>query len=517
MTTDPNGGREVEGPVVKLNVRTKSNNRAISPKIYGIDAIYGDCDNPDAAVGLCRLGGNPYSTYNWENNASNAGNLGCFENNDALGESDEPAAPLLELLKVTERRNAAALLTVPILPYVAADKLGGSAAPACSGDVRKTKSFLTERFKESRALKGASLAETPDATDDSVSQDEFVAFVKNHSGDAPVLFSLDNQPELWSITHEAVHPEATSYEEVVERNVEYAKMIRETYPDAQILGFGGYGYLAFKTLQDAPNRPDEDFLDYYLSGLKAASDAADTRLIDYLDLHWYPEVNADNTRIIEQQTSPAIAQARLQATRSLWDPAYVEESWITDPNGFNAGAIQLIPWVQEKIDRLYPGTQLSISEWSYGGQNDISGALAVADVLGVFGREGVGLASLSLTQPDYDFALGGLALYRNYDGEGGHFGDTAVSASSNDVEAVTVYASTDSESGKLIVIAINRSDVPRSALVDVQGATFNDAQLFELTDASPLPQSIGDSSFSNGKLSIGLRAYSALVIAAEPE
>ena len=42
-----------------------------------------------------------------------------------------------------------------------------------------------------------------------------------------------------------------------------------------------------------------------------------------------------------------------------------------------------------KIAAHYPGTKLSISEYNYGAGGDISGGIAQADVLGVFGREGL--------------------------------------------------------------------------------------------------------------------------------
>ena len=70
---------------------------------------------------------------------------------------------------------------------------------------------------------------------------------------------------------------------------------------------------------------------------------------------------------------------------------YVEKSWIAaEPGG---KPIRLIPWLQEKIAARYPGTKLAMTEYDFGGGDHISGGLAQADVLGVFGREGVYLAN----------------------------------------------------------------------------------------------------------------------------
>src|SRR5206468_1137039 len=110
-----------------------------------------------------------------------------------------------------------------------------------------------------------------------------------------------------------------------------------------------------------------DFLDYYLDHMKAADGAAGRRLIDYLDLHWYPEAKGNNIRITngppDDVTDPVVA-ARLQAPRSLWDAGYVESSWIT--SCCNLGPIDLLPRLRDKIAAHYPGTKLAFTEYNYG-------------------------------------------------------------------------------------------------------------------------------------------------------
>ena len=59
-------------------------------------------------------------------------------------------------------------------------------------------------------------------------------------------------------------------------------------------------------------------------------------------------------------SSPAVAAARVQAPRSLYDPNYAESSWITDPGGYNYGPISLIPRTRDRIDAQYPGTQTGL-------------------------------------------------------------------------------------------------------------------------------------------------------------
>jgi hypothetical protein len=76
-------------------------------------------------------------------------------------------------------------------------------------------------------------------------------------------------------------------------------------------------------------------------------------------------------------------------TRSLWDPTYVDESWVaTDTSNSqpNPSIVQLIPRIQTLIGKYYPGLKFSISEWSSTNDNDVTGGLVSVDVLGIFGK-----------------------------------------------------------------------------------------------------------------------------------
>ena len=138
-----------------------------------------------------------------------------------------------------------------------------------------------------------------------------------------------------------------------------------------------------------------------------------------------PETGAGAKRITEGDNSPESIDARLQAPRSLWDPAYVEKSWITTYST-QKKPIQLLTWVKQKIDQRYPGTKLAFTEYDYGSGDHVSGGLAQADVLGIFGKYGVFMSNYWGDLKTYNKAA--FKLYRNYDGKNGSFGDTAVSA-----------------------------------------------------------------------------------------
>src|SRR5204862_4443808 len=117
---------------------------------------------------LLRSGGNRLTAYNWENNASNAGSDYMFQNDNLLSASDTPAAAVTGMIDDAINAHAAAIVTIPIVDYVSADKNGG-------GDVRNSgANYLMTRFKQNEPAKGSAFSMMPDTGDGYVYEDEFV-------------------------------------------------------------------------------------------------------------------------------------------------------------------------------------------------------------------------------------------------------------------------------------------------------------------------------------------------------
>jgi len=461
---------------VQIEIRSDSDVHPISPLIYGT----AQPDNPSQnRYTLLRSGGNRMTAYNWETNASNAGNDYMFQNDDYLSTSSTPGDALQGTIMGAKALGATALLTIPIVDYVAGDENAG-------GDVRNSGSdYLQTRFKQNRATKGSDLSVTPDPTDDYVNEDEFVNWVKTSAAASgpTVYFALDNEPDLWSKTHAEVHPDPVTYDELCMRNVTYATMVKTVWPAAKVTGFVSYGYTGYVSLQNAPDSAGKgDFIEYYLDKMKAAEATAGQRLVDYLDLHWYPEATGGGTRITASDTSAAVVAARVQAPRSLWDTTYRETSWIVSSLG---QPIHLLSRIGDKIAAHYPGTGLAITEWNYGGGQDISGAVAVADVLGIFGSYSVDIGSYWALGVE-TYANAAFRAYRNYDGNGAAFGDTSIHASSSDVPTATVYASVDSANpNRVVAVLINKATTTKTAGITITHPTsFASLAAYTLTAAS---------------------------------
>jgi hypothetical protein len=495
-----------------LSVDTTQNRHAVSPFIFGVNQA-----RDGVASTLVRAGGNRYTAYNWENNASNAG-IDYNNMSDAyLGGGSTPGEAVATRVRSAHERGASALITVPMLDFVAADKSGAISQVATAG---------ASHWKKNRSTKPGALAAIPDTQDDSVYQDEFVAWAESNFASArasgkQLFYNLDNEPGLWPSSHPLVHPSAPTYAEMKMRSVEFATMIKTRAPNALVFGAVAYGFNEYENLQEAADAAGRNYLAFYLSEIKAASDAAGKRLVDVLDLHWYPEVRVNGTKIIDNYAatpSDAMVDARLQAPRSLWDPTYKEASWIA--NYYNA-PIKLLSRLTETIAANNPGTLLSFSEYNYGGGNHISGGLSEVDVLGVFARESVFAANYWELQLDNDannaFVYAAINFYRNYDGKNSQVGELSVQALSGDNAKVSAFAFATAASKRVWIVAVNKT---RSAVaLDVSVAhdtVMSKAQLITLTSAAAQPVVQGSYSTGGNSFTFDAPPLSATLIALAP-
>jgi len=429
----------------------------ISPYVYGVNHPKWDKDGWKTP--LSRAGGNRLTAYNWETNASNAGSDWQHQNDNLMG-TDVPGEAMRKSVASSFEHGAAIVMTVPIIGHVAADKNGG-------GDVNKTPDYLNKRFVVSLPKKEGPFADTPDPADGKVYQDEFVAWLEKKFPGAhpPLFYCMDNEPELWSHTHARIHPEKVRFGEIVRLNTEYASAVKRVAPKALVFGFVSYGWHGLTTLQDAPDRNNRDFSEFFLQEMAAAEKKAGKRLVDVFDFHFYPEARGGNRRVTEDDTSPEVAAARIQSPRSLWDASYKESSWVVNSAG---GAIRLLPRLKEKIDKHYPGTKVAMTEYYYGGGDHISGGIAQADVLGILGREGLFAAALwHLGRTNDRFIHAAYAMYRNYDGKDGAFGDTGLGVTGGDPARASLYASVDAQK-RTVLVAINKTGAPLPLKVDLK-------------------------------------------------
>jgi hypothetical protein len=160
----------------------------------------------------------------------------------------------------------------------------------------------------------------------------------------------------------------------------------------------------------------------------------------------------------------------------------------------------LIPTLQTWVNRDYPGTLTAIDEYNFGGLESISGAVVEADILGIFGRQGLDIGAMwplgtptseidSTAENPANYAF---AMYRNYDGKDSLFGDTYLYATSTtsgaDAEGqLAVYGAQRTSDNAITVMVINKTYGSLTSTLSLESFTAGSnttAQVYQYSNAN---------------------------------
>jgi Glycoside hydrolase family 44 len=471
------GATPAPGSAAAMSIDCRAKATRISPLIYGVAGAGGVPSNHAASS---RWGGNLSSTYNRDINAWNAGNDWFFENRES-----ESAGTFLH---DNASHGAHSALTVPMMGWIAKDKTSWSYPVSALGPQEKTDPYRSDAGN-GKDKRGKPLSTTPERAYVAITPDyvrRWVEAIRKEdakTGKRSVeMYILDNEPMLWSTTHRDAHPEPVSYDELVTRTIDYATVIRQADPDALIAGpaeWGWTGYLYSAKDTAAGNtvlRPDRrahgdvPLVAYYLKALADHEKKTGVRLLDVFDLHSYPMADGVYSDAVDANT----AALRIRSTRLLWDPNYVDESWVKEP-------IKLLPRMHEWVDQNYPGRGLSIGEWSFGGEQHMSGALAIAETFGRFAQFGVTSAFYWTSPPVGSPGMWAFRAYRDYDGKGSGFLDWFTPGSVDHVGQQSLFASRDDSGKHLVAVVLNFSPTSAAAAQIELGSCGNVASVQSYT------------------------------------
>jgi hypothetical protein len=456
--------RATKGPRITVDLR-KGKHR-ISPLIYGVNfASKGFANAVDLPVN--RWGGNATETYNWQVRGSNHGQDWYFTNfadcwSDAFGWCQRGRDHSAADAQVQQDRatRTETLLTLPLMGWVA-NAVSYTGSHPCSypagahdpqddhdpyhavcGNGRRNGAWLTADPNRAGVAVGPGFSQ------------QWIESLKARYGDARhggvSIYALGNEPALWNETHHDLHPQPTTYDELWTKSRDLAAAVKAADPGAATMGPAEWGWPNYfcSAADDVdqgcfPSSPDRaahggvELSAWYLRQFAAHERQTGRRLLDYFDLHYYPQ--GDYAPVTD-------------VSRPLYDTSYTDPSWIH-------ARIGLIPRMRAWVRQNYPGTKLAISEYNLGlgvttdarVQNVVQ-----ADSLGIFGREGVDLATF---WPDSGSPVPAAAfrIFRNYDGRHHRFGDRGVSARSADQRRVSVYAARVGARGPLTVVLVNKA------------------------------------------------------------
>jgi len=499
LVCDPIAG-VAQNPTVTITVDPTTSRHPIDPNVYGVAhataAQLNDLNTP-----LNRNGGNNTSRYNWQLNADNRGNDWYFE---SIADSNATAGERGDtFIAETRSANAKAMLTIPLIDWVAKvgpgrSKLAGFSIAKYGAQGGNDWQWFPDAgngVRTSGQLVTGNDQNDANVPSNAVFQQGWVQHLLGRWGTNATgglrYYILDNEPSLWHSTHRDVRPTGATMDEIKNRMVDFAAKIKAVDPSALVVGpeewgWSGYFYSGYdqqygsahgwSVLPDRNNHGGADYLPWVLGQLRQSSATSGQRLLDVFTVHYYPQGGE-----FSDDVSSAMQLRRNRSTRSLWDPNYVDETWIND-------RVQLIPRLKGWVAASYPGTLTGITEYNWGAENHINGATTQADVLGIFGREGLNMGARWATPAASTPTYKAMKMYRNYDGNKSTFGETSVAAVAPNPDAVSAFAAMRSADGALTVLVINKQ-LSTNTTATISLSTFSHrgtAQVWQLTAANAI-------------------------------
>jgi hypothetical protein len=439
---------------IQLKIDCNSPVKKISPLIYGI--AFNARKNEEEKKWLFELnpstrrwGGNPTSRYNWRINSWNTAQDWFFKN----VRPGEKFNFQEDFLMKNNEHDVVSYVTLPMVGWVAKDSYSASYP---SHLYSKQDRFDLATGHGSGKWKNKKIRATPETTSIEISNDDLSSWIESVNSVASTvpIFALGNEPMLWNHTHYDVHYEPAGYDEVFQKSLKVSKLVKNK-SNALVAGPASWGWSSyFYSSLDMESgiqkgldqrRYKQPFLEWYLSKFREYEERTGTRLLDALDIHYYPQAKG----VFQGNGDPDL---RWRSTKSLWDKNYVDESWINE-------AVFLVPRMKEIIRSNYPQTKLIIGEYSFGETTDVSGALAMAESLGTFAQHGVYAAYYWVYPKRYSSTYWGFRIFRNYDGMNSSFADNMIGVYRED--DFSQYVSINEDRSRVTAVAINASDIRR--------------------------------------------------------
>ena len=517
---------------VRVNL---SSSHPISRLVYG--ANYASSTLLSWGVGVNRNGGDAQSNWNWQLDATNSGADWYFLSNPQSDAYPDGSTNDL-LMDATFAARSTYVTQVSAIGWVTATRqkewsfsvahYGAQKSNECIGDggsVYCAADAGNGVLTDGTVLSNNRTWYQPYSPSDAVS---FVAHMRQRASpavfDPSIIVQLDNEPDIWHETHRDCHPAALTYDELWSYTLNYSLALKAAYPGIAVAGpiwccWCAYFWSAKDGCGGGEDMAAHDNMfitpwllqkmnDYYL--------ATGVQLLQYLDIHYYPNVPSDeSTQANQQQFTDQV--------RSFYDPTYPDPGWIGAAGcgaSCNGPYVHLIPRFQQWIAQYAPNLTLSlaISEYSFGTDSMFSPMLANAEVLAVMGAHNVAYSSRWTSPTDGSLAENAFRLYLNYDGSGGQVMGDSVPTSSSTATAfsLTAYSVYNSTSRTLFLLLFNLAFAADSAVsVTISsaslasGAASLTASVWQMSAASTaLTQQTGVTVTSGGSAGLSLSGYS---------
>jgi hypothetical protein len=451
---------------VNVSIEINNGNKQVSPYIYGKNnTTSGKVDNPlteaqwtqvreSGATILRENYGNESTKYNWKRK------LTCspdWYNAISDYDWDFEAKSILDNLP-----NVQAMFGFQMLGYAAKSKDHNWPAwtyhvenntpwPPCSPHQNLAgggEPNMSDPNSSKAAVEGdyrLYLEEWPIATSVQILDHWFGSGGLGFDKDKFRYWALDNEPELWSSTHDDVQKGNMSPDDFMKRYFEAAKLARSKYPNIKLVGpvtsgeWFWYNWPGGGTLIDGKK---VCWLEYFIKRVADEQKATGIRLLDVLTIHFYPGEKTDEEivqthRVFFDENYVYPGANGVFAVNGGWDTSIKNEYVFKRCND----------WLNKYMGTGHNVT-LGVTECGIKSENPNTAAVWYASTLGEFMKYGVELFTPWTWRKGMWETLHLFARYNE---------STLVKSVSSDETYVSAYTTRNSAKDKLAVVLVNRS------------------------------------------------------------
>jgi hypothetical protein len=325
-------------------------------------------------------------------------------------------------------------------------------------------------------------------------------------------WNMDNEPEIWNGTHDDVMPVQLAAEDFMQRYFATAKLARAKFPEIKLCGpvvCNEWQWFNWNSSLISYGGKNYTWLEFFIKRIAEEQVASGIRLLDVLDLHFYPGETDTATilqlhRVFYDKTYVYPGANGIKKINGGWDNTQTKE-YIFD---------RCNTWLNTYLGANH-GVTLGLSEMDINNSSPKVTANWYASMLGTFADNGVEFFT------PWSWRIGmweTLHLFSRY-GK-----DIRVQSTSNTEQYVSAYSSLSNDLDSLTIILVNRSQTSTySTTVNVSNFTAVNGNYSTLT-LSNLGTSetfvshaqnalvSGNATLTNGSLSVSLPPYSIKAI-----
>ena len=453
---------------VNVDVRL-SQRHALSPYIYGVN--FASPNLLKWGVPITRNGGNQCSKYDWKIDMTNSAEDWYFMTDKPSPSFQPPAPPNGSFVDVMMMRaveaNAVLLNPLNVIGFVvkSADKCYSFPVSVYGPQQRENGDMGNGVLRNGTMLTSDWHCFRPYGVADNV---EWLSHMEGLVGRTTLqerlwLQTVDNEPDCFNPVHRDAHPMMFGYDELWSVVVSNGALVKQLYPGIQLNGPSWSNFCWWYWVRgdgcggtdgiDYKQHGSEYTMPWLLRRMEEYFQATGMRLLDTIDLHFYPD------GIPSSDSTESDQRAILDGVRGFWDWTYKDPGGIGECGERCMGpSIALLPRMIGELREFAPSMQprFTVSEYAFGFDDNVyTAALAVAEVLSLLGYWDAYMGARWISPANGTKAEQAFALYLNYDGRGSAVLGDSVNTSSSASPNQTAYSIYGLSLSRLHVLLFN--------------------------------------------------------------